>query len=959
MNRDGSTTTGDAKDPGTTPEPAANDGYDHERVEREYQTAWRDADVFEAPDDPDPASAAYVLAMFPYTSGELHMGHVRNYAITDAYARFRRLQGDDVLHPMGWDAFGLPAENAALAAREDDPDADVDPESYTRECIASMKAAFEDLGMGFDWSRELATCDPDYYRWNQWLFTEFRDAGLVDRRERAVNWCPDCETVLADEQVEEVGGGANATEVCWRCDTGIEERDLEQWFFRITEYADELLDDLDALDDWPASVRDQQRNWIGRTEGAAVDFAVSVPGGEDGDGDDADDEHAVTAFTTRLDTIHGATFFALAPDHPLAEAAAERDPAVREFVEEVADPEGDEPQGVATDMTATNPATGEEIPVYVADFVLSDVGTGALMAVPGHDERDHAFASEHDLPIRQVVAPAPDDDAEPADADDVDVQEAAFTDDGVLVNSGEYSGLESQAARDALVDDLPSAASTTQYRLRDWGVSRQRYWGTPIPIVHCPDCGPVSVPEDDLPVELPEFVASTGNPLDAADEWRETTCPDCGGPAERETDTMDTFVDSSWYYARFAGGEDAADAAPFDADAAAPWLPVDEYVGGSEHAVMHLLYARFVAKALRDLGHLDVDEPFEGLTTQGMVLGSDGAKMSKSGDNGVAPERIVREYGADTARAFALGAAEPERDFAWDPDGVERRRRLLDRVHALAEDVAASEGDAPAGVDAATADRDPSPTDEYVAREVDAAVESVTAAYDAMRFDRALRDVDALVSLLARYRDEAAADAGVLARGASVVVRVLAPVAPHVCEDAWSALQGTAVAGDSGEFVATAPWPVVERDVDDHDAASRFVERTREDVRDIVDTAGIDDPERIVVVVAPEWTYDALALARDAVGDDGGRPGEVTSAVMQDAAMRERGDAAAEYARDLADGGTLPANLGAARERAALERAAWLLEREFGAAIVVHAADEASDDLAGRARPGRPAIHVD
>jgi leucyl-tRNA synthetase len=984
MNRDASTT-------GTPIDPSESDGFDHETVEARWQREWQAAGVFDAPESPDPERASYVLAMFPYTSGELHMGHVRNYAITDAYARYRRLQGDDVLHPMGWDAFGLPAENAALQARESDPDADVTPESYTRECIAAMREDFETLGLGFDWSRELATCDPEYYRWNQWLFTEFRDAGLVDRQTRAVNWCPACETVLADEQVETdtdsdgddgsagegPSNGAVEVEVCWRCDTPIVERDLEQWFFKITEYADELLEGLDDLADWPASVVDQQRNWIGRTEGAEVDFTLHVPDGESRGESDLDRrDEDVTVFTTRLDTIHGATFVALAPDHPIAAEVAERDPTVREFVDEIADPEGDEPQGVATDLTATNPATGEAIPVYVANFVLSDVGTGALMAVPAHDERDHAFAAAHDIEIRQVVAPADGDaeaegdgdtasgadgdanaDAVDADRDaEIDVESAAFTDDGVLVNSGAYDGLSSADARAALVTDLPSAESTVQYRLRDWGISRQRYWGTPIPIVHCPDCGAVSVPDEDLPVELPAFVPSTGNPLDAAEEWKATTCPECGEQAVRETDTMDTFVGSSWYYARFAGGPDAvADAPeglPFDVDAANAWLPVDEYVGGDEHAVMHLLYARFVAKALRDLGYLDVDEPFTGLTTQGMVLGEDGAKMSKSGDNGVSPERIVREYGADTARAFALGAAEPEREFAWNPEGVDRRRRQLDRVHDLATAVGDSEDDS-AGSSPGVAMPDASvlaPMDEYVARAVAATVEAVTAAYEALRFDRVMRDVDALLGLLDPYRDTGEAADVVLRRGTGVLVRLIAPIAPHVAEAAWEALGGEGL-------VATAAWPTPTRNLEDHAAVSRLVERTRADVRDILDTAGIDDPARIEVVVAPDWTYDALALAADA-GGAGATPGELTSAVMADPEMRQRGEAAAAYAQALADEGALPANLGPERERRALERAAWLFEREFDATVDVRPAADATAELAGNARPMRPAIQI-
>ncbi len=876
-----------------------NDGYDHGEIERRWQREWDDADVFRVPDDAD--DPEYVLAMFPYTSGQLHMGHVRNYAITDALARYRRMDGDEVLHPMGWDSFGLPAENAA-------EERDTNPREWTERCIEQMRNQFEALGFGYDWEREITTCDPDYYRWNQWLFNEFRDAGLVEQQTAAVNWCPSCETVLADEQVE------GEEELCWRCDTPVTERDLDQWFFETTAYADELLDSIDDLDGWPTNVRDMQRNWIGRTDGAEVPFTLHAP---DGDED-------VVAFTTRLDTIHGATFFALAPDHPLAEAATERDDDVAHFVEHVADPDGDEPQGVETDITATNPATGEEIPVFVADFVLSDVGTGALMAVPGHDERDHAFAQSHDLPIEQVVAPEGDEE--------VDVQEEPYTEDGVLVNSGDYDGLSSEEGRERLTEDIDGAESAVQYQLRDWGISRQRYWGTPIPVVHCEDCGPVSVPDEDLPVELPEFVHTTGNPLDAAEDWKHTECPECGGPAVRETDTMDTFVDSSWYFLRFTSPD--LDDAPFDVERANDWMPVDEYVGGVEHAVMHLLYSRFFTKVLADLDLLDHREPFESLTTQGMVLGEDGTKMSKSKGNGVSPERIVEEYGADTARLFVLRAARPDKDFPWSQEGVRSSNAFLERLLRMARDVDA---------DAVADDADPAA--EYVAREVAATVDAATEHYEAMEFNRAVQAVDEMVSLLVRYRDRDDADSGVVARGVEVAVKLLAPIAPHACEESWAALDGDG-------FVAEAEWPTPDRDVSDHDRTSRLVERTREDVRDIVDTAGIEEPTGVDVVTAPEWMYDALEIARDADGD-------VVGTVMGDEDLRQRGEDAADYAKDLAaQAPALPDALPPERERATLERAAWLVESEFDAPVRVLAADEADDDLASKAEPGRPAIHV-
>ncbi len=880
-------------------------GYDHAAVERRWQEAWADADVYRTPDDVD--DPTYVLGMYPYPSGKLHMGHVRNYTITDAYARYRRMRGDDVLHPMGWDAFGLPAENAAK-------ERDTNPRDWTIDCIDTMRGQMEAMGFGYDWDREIATCEPDYYNWNQWLFTRFYEEGLVERRDAEVNWCHDCETVLADEQVE------GEAELCWRCDTPVEQRELDQWFLKITEYADELLEAIDELEGWPNSVRQMQRNWIGRQYGAEVDFHI------DGYGD-------VRAFTTRLDTIYGATFFALAPDHPISEELAAEDDAIHQFVAHDADPEGDEPNGVPTGLTATNPATGEEIPVFVADFVLSDVGTGALMAVPGHDDRDHAFATKHDLPIEPVVAPEPDDWDGETVPEPPDVSESAYTEDGVLVNAGEYSGLDSETARERLTEEIESAADATQYQLRDWGISRQRYWGTPIPVVHCEDCGPVMVPDEQLPVELPEFINTTGNPLDAADEWKQTTCPECGDEATRETDTMDTFVDSSWYFLRYVSPD--LETAPFDRERANDWMPVDQYVGGIEHAVMHLLYSRFFTKVLADHEGLDHREPFTNLLAQGMVQ-LEGEKMSKSKGNVVSPQRIVEEYGADTARLFMLQAAQPEKDFDWSEEGVRSTHAFLGQLRELVDDYVTAE---PEGADDAVAS--------YVDGEIDATIAIAAGEYDELTFNTALREAQGLTRTLRQYAEYATPHAETYERGLSVVVRLLAPVTPHLAEELYDEL------GNDG-FVVDAAWPTAEVDREYVEKRRRLVANTREDIRDIVDVAGIDDPQAIDIVVAPNWKYDALELAIESDADN------LIGELMQESHIREQGDAAASYGQALqAEREALTMTLGPDAEHAALESAAWLIEREFDAPVRVIHADEADEGVLKNAEPGRPAIEID
>ncbi|MDL5363027.1 leucine--tRNA ligase [Halalkalicoccus sp. NIPERK01] len=879
--------------------------YDHTAIERRWQEAWAEADAYRTADDVE--DPRYVLGMYPYPSGKLHMGHVRNYTITDAYARYRRMRGDDVLHPMGWDAFGLPAENAAK-------ERDTNPRDWTFDCIETMREQMKSMGFGYDWEREITTCTPEYYRWNQWLFERFHEEGLVERRDAEVNWCPECETVLADEQVE------GEDELCWRCGTPVEQRELEQWFLKITEYADELLESIDDLEGWPNSVRQMQRNWIGRQDGTELEFEV-------------EDHGSVEAFTTRVDTIHGATFFALAPDHPISERLAEEDEEIRTFVEHEADPEGDEPNGVGTGLTATNPVTGEEIPVFVADFVLSDVGTGALMAVPGHDERDHAFARKHDIEIRPVIAPEPDDWDGETVPEAPEVSEAAFTDDGVLVNSGEHSGLDSETARERITEEVESAEWTTQYQLRDWGISRQRYWGTPIPVVHCPECGPVMVPDEELPVELPEFVNTTGNPLDAAEEWKETTCPDCGADAERETDTMDTFVDSSWYFLRYVSPD--LDEAPFDRERASDWMPVDQYVGGIEHAVMHLLYARFFTKVLADHEGLEHREPFTNLLAQGMVQ-LEGEKMSKSKGNVVSPQRIVEEYGADTARLFMMQAAQPERDFDWSEEGVRSTYAFLGRLKGMVE---SHVEDAPAGADDAVAS--------YVGSEIDATVAIATDAFDDLTFNEALRETQELVRTLRQYAAYTEPHAATYERGLSAVVRLLAPVAPHLAESLWARL------GSEG-FVVDADWPSAEIDREYVEKRRRLVENTRKDVRDIVEVAGIEDPKRIDVVVAPDWKYDALEIAVESDAEN------LIGELMGHDHIREQGDAAADYGQDLqAEREALSMTLPPEGEHAALEAAAWLLEREFEAPVGVIRAADAADDVVRKAEPGRPAIHIE
>ena len=647
--------------------------YDPATIETKWQARWAaDPGMYAAEPHSCGKPKYYVLEMLPYPSGQLHMGHVRNYSIGDALARHMWMRGYNVMHPMGWDAFGLPAENAAL--KNNTP-----PREWTLSNIAAMKRQFERLGMGFDWATEVTTCMPDYYRWNQWFFLRMYEKGLAYRKKSKVNWCPECATVLANEQV--IDGR------CWRHeDTIVEQRDLVQWFLRITAYAQELLDGLDKLDGWPEKVRTMQRNWIGRSEGTEVDFFLQeeidegIANKAQGRG-----ETRIRVFTTRVDTIFGATSLQLAPEHTLVTALAAKDAGLREQVAKLLEEQkkaresGDigaiEKHGIPTGKFAINPYNGELVPIWVANYVLSDYGTGAIMSVPGHDARDFEFARKYAIPIRRVIAPADPNAEEP--------ELPYLSEDGVLVNSGEFNGLSCSQAQKQLQEIATRksfGAATITFRLKDWGVSRQRYWGTPIPMIHCERDGIVPVPDDQLPVLLPERIEITqqgGSPLARVPDFVNVTCPKCKGPAKRETDTMDTFVDSSWYFYRYIDAKNAT--APFDPAAAQYWFQIDQYIGGVEHAILHLIYSRFWTKVMRDLGMITNDEPVRRLFTQGMVI-KDGAKMSKSKGNVVSPDDMVARYGADSARMYALFAAPPDRDLDWQEDGVAGVSRFLARV---------------------------------------------------------------------------------------------------------------------------------------------------------------------------------------------------------------------------------------------------------------------------------------
>ncbi len=781
--------------------------YDHQAVEAKWQEKWSREGIFNVGEDAG-RKKYYCLEMFPYPSGRIHMGHVRNYAIGDVVARFQAMRGFNVLHPMGWDAFGMPAENAAIERQ-------IHPAVWTRDNIAYMKGQLMKLGLSYDWRREVTTCDPGYYRWNQWIFLKMYERGLAYKKKSPVNWCDKCQTVLANEQVED---GA-----CWRCGGTVSLRDLEGWFFKITAYAEELLEGCDKLKEgWPERVLTMQRNWIGKSLGARIDFPFT------------DREGKLAVFTTRQDTVYGATFLSLAPEHPLALELCRGKALEKEalaFIERcrkadrAARTAGDiSKEGFNTGAHCLNPVTKEKIPVWLANFVLMDYGTGAVMAVPAHDQRDFDFAVKYHLPIRQVVR-------DPEGKIREKEMQAAFEEDGFLVNSGQFDGLSSAEAREKIVLFLEKkkiGGKAVNYRLRDWGISRQRYWGTPIPIIYCPKCGTVPVPYEDLPVILPEditFEWEGGSPLAKRAAYHQAKCPQCKGPGRRDTDTMDTFVDSSWYFIKYASmPEDGK--VPFDRRKAEYWMAVDQYIGGIEHAILHLMYSRFFTKVLRDLELIGVDEPFARLLTQGMVCKEtqrcpehgwllpedvvDGKcrtcsapaeigrteKMSKSKKNLVDPESLIREYGADTARLFSLFAAPPEKDLEWSDEGVEGAYRFLKRVwrlvHRWAPEMRGAR-DAPGAL---------SPEVAELRKAAHRTVKKVTQDIaDRFHFNTAISALMEMVNAAGRVEALAGpADRRAVREALRTMLVLLAPFAPHMAEELWEEL------GEAG-FVSSQPWP--------------------------------------------------------------------------------------------------------------------------------------------------------
>lgn len=823
-----------------------NTRYNPQITEAKWQKIWTDRQSFKAVEDRS-RPKYFVMSMFPYPSGRIHVGHVRNYTLSDVVARYKRAQGFNVLHPMGWDAFGLPAENAAR-------DRKTHPSTWTHENIATMRRELKSMGLAIDWSREVTTCDPSYYRHQQKLFLDFQKDGLAYRKESWVNWDPVDHTVLANEQVIDGKG--------WRSGAPVEKRKLSQWFFKITAFSDELLAGLETLDRWPEKVRLMQENWIGRSEGVEFFFKISGAG--------LPQDSKLYVYTTRADTIMGTSFAVLAPEHPYALRLAESDPAVAAFIEECkkidtteASMEKMEKKGIRTPYTVEHPFTGEQMPVYIGNFVIYTYGTGAIKSAPAHDQRDFDFATKYGLPVRPVITGSDYIPGEP------------YGKKGIVMNSGEgLDGLSSDKAITEVIrrmENLGIGKGKTQYRLRDWGVSRQRYWGCPIPMIHCDACGVVPVPEKDLPVLLPDDVTfdKPGNPLDQHPTWKNVACPQCGNPARRETDTFDTFVDSSWYFARYTSANDTTQ--PVDAAAADYWLPVDQYVGGVEHAILHLLYARFFTRAMKQTGHLKIMEPFTGLFTQGMVChesyksisgewlypeavrkNADGSavkiddnsavtafrgdKMSKSKCNVVDPGKIISGYGADTARLFMLSDSPPERDLEWTDSGIDGAWRYINRLWRMAEDTAAS-----------IAPREPNDKATQTERILHKTMAAVSEAFERFSFNVAVAKIRELSNALEQLDGQNPHESGVLREGMNVLTQLIGPMLPHIAEEMWQVLGHTTILADTA-------WPQANLDM--------LIDHT------VTIAVQVNGKLRATITMPrnlPASAMEALALAEDSV----------------------------------------------------------------------------------------------
>ncbi|MFH1424360.1 MAG: leucine--tRNA ligase [archaeon] len=885
---------------------------DHKKIEAKWQKAWAEKKAFQVKEDPK-KEKFYVLEMFSYPSGKAHMGHVRNYSIGDAYARYKRMSGFNVLYPMGFDAFGLPAENAAIQNK-------THPKTWTEQSMADMTKQFKALGLSYDWDRSVVTCYPEYYKWNQLIFLKMLERGLAYRKASPINWCPKCNTVLANEQVE--------NGKCWRCKAAVELKNLEQWLLKITDYADELLESIDGLE-WPEQVKTMQRNWIGKSSGTVFKFKVK------------DVDLTLETYTTRPDTMFGITFLVLPPESPHIETLVKdtkHEEEVMEFVKKAvkvsAMDRTDETKpknGVYTGRNFIDPISKEEYPIYVTDYVIADYGTGVVIGVPAHDQRDFEFAKKYDIPIKVVITPE-------NHVLEADKMTRAFIEEGVLVNSGEFDGWNNREAMDAISEWATKqgfAYKSTQYKLRDWLISRQRYWGTPIPIIYCDKCGAVPVPEKDLPVKLPEDVKFTGkgNPMLTSDAFVNTTCPKCKGKAKRETDTMDTFIDSTWYFYRYCSPK--FDKGPFDPKAVEYWLPVDQYIGGIEHAVMHLLYARFWTKALRDLGFCKIDEPFKRLLCQGMVI-KDGAKMSKSFGNTVDPNEIIEKYGADTARCFILFAALPEKELDWSDQGVFAVHKFLSKVHTLFETAEFKSGKINV--------KKLRSKDLYVLSRVHSTVKKVTECMESFQMNIALTSVLSLVNDITKYSKDSNKE--VMYEALTNTALMLSPFAPHLAEEMWAKL------GEK-DLVSLAKWPKPNKDYLDEvmELGERVVQDTFSDVREVIKLIE-KDPAIITLFIAPEWKYEVYK---------GVKAGKEIKDFMADAKLKPFGKEIVGYVQKLLKKKHELAEktLSRAQELQFFEESKAQLEEELKCTVQVVKAEDSDEPKAKSADVMKPGVFVE
>ncbi len=895
---------------------------DFNKIAQKWQKKWAEAKIFKAKED-SKKKKAYILAMYPYPSGEgIHMGHVRNYAITDAYARYKIMRGFNVLHPMGYDSFGLPAENAAIKRH-------INPKKWTEANIALMKSQQKLLGLSYDWDREIASHYPEYYRWNQWIFLKMLEKGLAYKKKAAANWCPSCRTVLANEQVHEG--------TCWRCHSQVEQKELEQWFLKITAYADQLLADLDKLGNWPERVKIMQKNWIGKSQGVEITFPVEGM------------KKTVPTFTTRADTIFSVTFVVLAPEHPFIgelTKGTKYEKEVAEFVkaalhESTIDRlnEEKEKKGVFTGRYAVNPASKEKIPIWVANFAVMEYGTGAVMC-DAHDKRDFKFAKKYGIRLKVVIRPA--------DKPNFDVSQLAeaYTEDGLMINSGQFNGLTNSEALPKIAEWLvknKDAKKVTNYKLRDWLISRQRYWGTPIPIIYCKKCGTVPVHEKDLPIVLPEpekvKFTGEGNPLDRCAEFANAKCPKCGTAAKRETDTMDTFVDSSWYFLRYCSNKE--NKAPFDKKAAEYWLPVDQYIGGIEHAVMHLLYARFFTKVLRDLKLVDVDEPFSNLLCQGMVL-KDGYVMSKSRGNVVDPRVIIEKYGPDTARLFILFMAMPEKELEWSDKGVEGSFRLLRKIYSLATKKV-SYGSS----------KELSSKDKHILSKTHSTIKKVTELVEEFKLNAAIGAIIELVNLLSKYSDDKV-NKEVYKEALNNLTLLVSPFAPHLAEELWGLQKNKG-------FASTQQWPEYEEEKIDKEAeaAEKLIHDILSDFETVLKLAGIESPKEVTLVVAPSWKYELFKILKEEIKKTRDMRALINTCLSEKDLKTYGQDVAKIVQMILKDPGKLPEILiGKEKELEAYESVKELIKEEYKAMVVIETAERSKEQKAKQAMPGKPAIIV-